>query len=74
MRDGLYFVGLDVINGKLVEVNVLSPGGITRINRLNRTKLQRDVLDFVESVVVAKEVSITRKNEFRKVIADATAY
>ncbi|KMV31616.1 glutathione synthase [Photobacterium swingsii] len=74
VRDGLYFVGLDVINGKLVEVNVLSPGGITRINRLNRTKLQRDVLDFVESVVVAKEVSITRKNEFRKVIADATAY
>ncbi|OBU14122.1 MULTISPECIES: glutathione synthase [Photobacterium] len=71
VRDGLYFVGLDVINGKLVEVNVLSPGGITRINRLNRVKLQRNVLDFVESVVIAKEVGIARKNDFRKVIADA---
>ncbi|OAN11520.1 glutathione synthetase [Photobacterium jeanii] len=74
VRDGLYFVGLDVINGKLVEVNVLSPGGITRINRLNRTKLQCEVIDFVESVVMAKKLSIARKNEFSKVIADATAY
>ncbi|KLV04054.1 glutathione synthetase [Photobacterium aquae] len=73
VRDGLYFVGLDVINGKLVEVNVLSPGGITRINRLNRTKLQAQVIDFAETVVKAKEVSIARKNEFRQVIADATA-
>ncbi len=74
VRDGLYFVGLDVIKGKLVEVNVLSPGGITRINRLNRAKLQRNVLDFVESVVVAKEVCIARKNEYRQVIADAATY
>lgn len=74
VRDGLYFVGLDVINGKLVEVNVLSPGGITRINRLNRVKLQAQVLDFAEGVVKAKEIGITRKNEFRQVIADATTY
>ncbi|KLV10580.1 MULTISPECIES: glutathione synthase [Photobacterium] len=74
VRDGLYFVGLDVIKGKLVEVNVLSPGGITRINRLNRTKLQAQVIDFVETVVTAKEVSIARKNEFRQVIADATTF
>ncbi|OLQ70812.1 glutathione synthetase [Photobacterium proteolyticum] len=74
VRDGLYFVGLDVIKGKLVEVNVLSPGGITRINRLNRTKLQREVIDFVESVVIAKEIGIARKNEYRQVIADAATY
>lgn len=74
VRDGLYFVGLDVINGKLIEVNVLSPGGITRINRLNRTKLQRQIMDFAESVVNAKEMVISRKNEFRKVIEDADAY
>ncbi|MFT5807997.1 MAG: glutathione synthase [Moritella dasanensis] len=74
VRDGLYLVGLDVINGKLVEVNVLSPGGITRINRLNRTKLQIEIIDFVESVVHAKNISISRKNEFRQVIADAAAY
>ena len=38
---GLVFVGLDVIGGKLIEANVLSPGGIARINKLNRVKLQR---------------------------------
>lgn len=73
VRDGLYFVGLDVINGKLLEVNVLSPGGITRINRLNRVRLQKQVIDFVENVIKAKEVVVERKNAFRKVIEDAAS-
>ena len=73
VRDGLYFVGLDVINGKLIEVNVLSPGGITRINKLNRTKLQKNVLDFIENVVSARDLVVERKNTFRKVIEDAEA-
>ncbi|MFM1932840.1 MAG: hypothetical protein RL226_2143, partial [Bacteroidota bacterium] len=29
VKDGLFFVGLDLIEEKLIEVNVLSPGGIT---------------------------------------------
>lgn len=73
VRDGLYFVGLDVICGKLIEVNVLSPGGITRINRLNRVRLQANVLDFVENVVSARELVMERKSSFRKVIEDAEA-
>jgi len=71
VRDGLYFVGLDVIHDKLIEVNVLSPGGITRINSLNRTRLQKTVIDFVESVVNAKELVHHRKNKYKKVIEDA---
>lgn len=71
VRDGLYLVGLDVINGKLIEVNVLSPGGITRINRLNRVKLQKQVIDFVQNVVAAREHAMVRKHSFRKVIEDA---
>ncbi len=73
VRDGLYLVGLDVINGKLIEVNVLSPGGIARINKLNRTKLQKPIIDFLENVVSARELVIERKNSFRKVIEDAEA-
>ena len=73
VRDGLYFAGIDVIGGKLIEVNVLSPGGITRINKLNRQKLQTQVIDFVESVVSAKELVVSRKNQFRQVIEDADA-
>lgn len=71
VRDGLYFAGIDVINGKLIEVNVLSPGGITRINKLNRVKLQKLVIDFAESVVDAKELLVNRKNQFRQLIDDA---
>lgn len=73
VRNGLYFVGLDVIGGKLIEANVLSPGGITRINKLNRVKLQKNVLDFIEHVVSARDLVEERKNSFRKVIEDAEA-
>ncbi|MGK0291435.1 MAG: glutathione synthase [bacterium] len=71
IRDGLFFVGVDVINGKLIEVNVLSPGGIMRINQLNRVKLQKKIIDFAENVINAKEAMVSRKTAFRKVIEDA---
>lgn len=48
VADGLYFVGIDIIEDKLVEINVLSPGGIPRINRLDKVKLEADVIDFIE--------------------------
>ncbi len=48
IKDGLYFVGIDIIGDKLVEINCVSPGGIPRINRLNRVKLEIQVIDFVE--------------------------
>lgn len=51
VRDGLYFVGLDLIGGKLVEINCVSPGGIPRINRLIGAKLEGQVVDFVEEMV-----------------------
>ena len=73
VRDGLYLTGIDVIGGKLIEVNVLSPGGIVRINKLNRVKLQAQIIDFVESVVHAKELVRNRKTEFRQVIENANA-
>jgi glutathione synthase len=51
VKDGLYFVGLDLIGDKLVEINVVSPGGIPRINRLDGGKLEVKVIDFVEDMV-----------------------
>jgi len=48
VRDGLYFVGIDVIGDKLVEINCVSPGGIPRINRFNNVRLESKVIDFVE--------------------------
>ena len=51
IEDGLYFVGIDVIGNKLVEINCVSPGGIPRINRLNKVKLEVKVIDFIEQKV-----------------------
>ena len=48
-RDGLYFVGLDIIGDYLTEVNVTSPTGIQEIDQLNGTNLAANVIDFVES-------------------------
>ena len=47
IEDGLYFVGIDVIGDKLVEINCVSPGGIPRINRLDDVKLESDVIDLL---------------------------
>ena len=62
IRDGIYFAGLDIINGKLIEVNVLSPGTITDINKLYKTKLQVKIVDYLEDVL--KQID-KRKEEFR---------
>lgn len=48
MADGLYFVGIDVIGDKLLEINCVSPGGIPRINQLAGLKLESQVIDFIE--------------------------
>lgn len=74
IRDGLYFVGVDVIQGKLIEINVCSPGGITRINRLNKVQLQKEVIDFLENIVNTKELLANRKHLFKKAIEDVDSY
>lgn len=71
VQDGLYFVGLDIINGKLIEVNVCSPGGIVNINRLNKARLQVKVVDFCENVVKFKSAAAQRKTELREKVQNA---
>ncbi len=66
VRDGLYFVGIDIIGDKLVEVNCLSPGGIPRINRLNKAKLEKKVIDFVEQKVRQRK---NEKSPAQKVVS-----
>ena len=46
-RDGLYFVGIDVIGGYLTEVNVTSPTGIREIDRLSNLRLGDQVMEWV---------------------------
>lgn len=47
--DGLYFVGLDVIGGKLTEVNVTSPTGIQQMQRLAGVDLSAKVIAWTEA-------------------------
>lgn len=71
VKDGLYFVGIDVINGMLVEVNVMSPGGITYINKVYKTRIQRKVIDFIEEEVQEISSAFNRKAQLRKTVQDA---
>ncbi|MEZ4840047.1 MAG: glutathione synthase [Flavobacteriaceae bacterium] len=71
VKDGLYFVGIDVIGGKLVEVNVMSPGGITYMNKVYKTRLEEKVIDFVETKVLDKLQAFDRRSRLRKTVEDA---
>lgn len=69
VRDGIYYAGLDLIGGKLIEVNVLSPGTIVDINKLNNTKIQKKIVDYLERVV--EEISNRKnKSELIKLVSD----
>jgi len=54
LSDGIYFAGLDMIGDKILEVNVLNPGGITNINKLSKVRLHKNVVDFLEEKVHEK--------------------
>ena len=73
VKDGLYFVCIDVIGGKLVEVNVMSPGGITYINKVykNKHKVEEKVIDFLESKVLDKLQAFDRRTRLRKAVDEA---
>lgn len=71
VKDGLFFVGIDVIGGKLVEVNVMSPGGITYMNKVYKTKIQSKVIDFIESKVLDKLQAFDRLSRLRNEVENA---
>ncbi|MCA9407594.1 MAG: glutathione synthase [Candidatus Omnitrophica bacterium] len=48
---GLYFVGIDIIGDKLIEVNVTSPTCLQEMNTLYNAALEKDVIDFAENLI-----------------------
>ncbi|MBW2240412.1 MAG: glutathione synthase [Deltaproteobacteria bacterium] len=48
-RDGLFFVGIDVIGGKLTEINVTSPTGIQEMNAFDGARYEVAVIEAVEA-------------------------
>ena len=54
-EDGLYLVGLDVMDEKLIEINVTSPCFfIKEINAMFNVNLEKRVVDYLESLVISK--------------------
>jgi len=47
-KDGLYFTGIDIIDGYLTEVNVTSPTTVQEIDRLHDIRLEAKIVDFLE--------------------------
>jgi glutathione synthase len=48
VEHGLYFVGLDLIGERLIEVNVTSPTGIQELSRFAGRPVEEDVIAWVE--------------------------
>ena len=65
-EDGLFFVGIDLIGDRLVEINCVSPGGIPRINRLEKVRLEEKVIDFIEQRVEKLKLQSKRTKEDTK--------
>ncbi|PRD56406.1 glutathione synthetase [Sphingobacterium gobiense] len=50
-EDGMYFVGLDIVGDKIMEINVFSPGGLNLASKLNNVDYASLVLDHIENEV-----------------------
>ncbi len=58
IKDGLFFVGLDIIDDKLIEINLLSPGGLDYFEEVG-------LPDFSPNVIAAIERKIHYRNTYK---------
>ncbi len=63
IRDGLFLVGLDVVDDKLIEINVLSPGGLEAFPELDLPDFSRTLIEAIERKVRYREIYPTTPNE-----------
>ena len=55
IRDGLFFVGLDVVDDKLIEINVLSPGGLDGLYKIGVENFSDLIVESIEKKLEYKE-------------------
>ena len=56
IRDGLFFVGLDVVKDKLIEINVLSPGALDHFPQIDYPNFSDVVIEAIERKLQYKEM------------------
>ena len=68
VSDGLYFVGVDIVGDKLLEINVFCPGGIHNINELYGINVGQAVIEDLEIRVGVwkSHTPFERRNTARK--------
>lgn len=50
LAQGIYFAGLDLIDGFITEINITSPTGMVEINEHENAHLEKKVVDFLEII------------------------
>jgi glutathione synthase len=55
--DGMFLVGLDIVGDKLLEINVFTPGGLTRLAAMYK-------VDFAATVIAALEEKLTLRQAY----------
>ncbi|MCF4101653.1 glutathione synthase [Gillisia sp. M10.2A] len=56
IRDGLFFVGLDIVKDKLIEINVLSPGGLDHFQDIGLPNFSDVIVESIEKKVEYKRL------------------
>jgi len=51
VKDGMFFVGLDIVGDKLMEINVFSPGGLGSAEQFEGTDFTRTLIEAMERKV-----------------------
>lgn len=65
IRDGLFFVGLDIVKDKLIEINVLSPGGMEHFKDIGLSP-------FTDYIIEAIERKVEYKNMYKGQLSNRT--
>lgn len=55
IRDGLFFVGLDVVKDKLIEINVLSPGALDGLYKIGVANFSDKIIESIEKKLEYKK-------------------
>ena len=51
VQDGMFFVGLDIVGTKILEINVFTPGGLGTASKLEGLNFTKVVLNAIERKV-----------------------
>jgi glutathione synthase len=61
IQDGMFLVGLDIVEDKLMEINVFSPGGLNNSGQIYK-------VNFAQAVIEALERKFTYKSYYSNTI------